>query len=661
MPISHTPQTRRPENADGNSEFMSSASIRAHRTTLSNSPFLTNINHEINTPMHGVISMLDLLMESGLTNTQHELVSIALSSAENLHGLLNNILDFSKIETETLWLRLNAFNPTQQIAELVKTYAVEAKKKDIQLVVHYPNTAQRLMIGDSARIGQVVENLLSNAVKFTASGQITVDVQMTPNPDDRVCFQVSVTDTGTGLSPPFVNDIFQKIIPGDASTTRTHNGAGLGLLISKKLIELMNGQIGVESHPGVGSKFWFSLDLALLPNPLAGMRVFFVDPDENTRNATELHLSQHDVCAKGFETAHAALNGLEQAAADLDPFRIGILDQEMAEIDGETFGIALKSDPLYKDIQLILLSKNSRTSDTKRFSQAGFSAVLRKPMTPLTMLDTLSSLAEAIQSGNAIPFLKPSSNASNKGNDFLSKSRVLVVDDSLINQMVAVRMLEKFGCRPSVASSGKAAIAMLAASEYDLVLMDCQMPELDGYQTTAKIRANEAGQRHTLIIGWTAYALHDGEDKCLAAGMDDSISKPIRPQALRQILSHWLPPFIASESAKNRASDNDDLDTTKEMFGTDFAELANLFRTDSPERINTLYRAVAAGDAKQVAKGAHALSGSSASIGATGLSALCKELEIHSKSSMPTNIMARLAEIDIAYSKIESRLRSMLE
>lgn len=657
MPKNQTPSAE----LTGNLEAQSYASEHPHIATLSNSPFLVNMSHEINTPLHGVISMLDLLLESGLTSTQREMASIALGSAENLQGLLNNILDFSKIETETLGLHLGAFDLIQQVEAIAKIYTAAADKKKLQIIVNYPATVRRLVIGDSARIGQVITNMLSNAIKFTDTGQVVMDLHITVKSDDQCHLRVSVTDTGGGLPSAFINDIFHKIIPGDASTTRQHSGAGLGLVISKQLIDLMGGQIGVENDIGHGCMFWFSLDLTLIPNALNGIRVLFVEAQDQNRHATEQHLSQQGMRAEGFVTANAALDNLERAVTAQDPYRIAILDQQMPGIDGETLGLALKMDPAYKDIQLILLSTMSRASDAQRFAQAGFSAVLRKPVAPQILLDTLATLGTAIQNGKPAPFLAYSTTSMlGEKEDFFPNARVLVVDDSLVNQMVAVRMLEKLGCRTDAASSGKSALAMLSVNDYDLILMDCQMPELDGYQTTTMIRAKEAGQRHTPIIGWTAYTVQDGKDKCLAAGMDDIMSKPIRPQVLLNILSRWLRQIATSEALTNMTSPSDELDSMKEMFGNDFAELAGLFRTDSPQRISALNQAATDGDAIKVAKIAHALSGSSASIGATEMAALCKELEINTKLGIPSNIWARLAAIETAYSTIDNRLQKMM-
>ncbi len=283
MSISQTPPVELTEHGTRNSETLSASGVPINAAVLSNNPFLANMSHEVNTPMHGVISMLDLLLESGLTPAQREMASIALTSAENLQALFGNILDFSKIETRTLGLHPRPFDLVRKVEEIANTYAAIAERKQLGFVVNYPSAAQRAMVGDAERISQVIASLLNNAIKFTNSGQIEMDLKVSASSVDHCQLQVSVTDTGGGLPASFLNDVFQKTSPGDASTTRQHSGAGLSLAIAKQLIDLMGGQIGVENHPGQGCKFWFSLGLARTPNALEGIRVLFVDGQEERR------------------------------------------------------------------------------------------------------------------------------------------------------------------------------------------------------------------------------------------------------------------------------------------------------------------------------------------------------------------------------------------
>lgn len=372
-------------------------------------------------------------------------------------------------------------------------------------------------------------------------------------------------------------------------------------------------------------------------------RAIFVEPDARLRQQWCAQLAQSGVQADGVDSASALLAALKQAAQGGTPYRVAILDQEMAGIGGETLGMALKSEPDYRDLHLVLLVGQAEAR--RRLPQTGLFTVLSKPVTPQALGAAVASLCVANTGDLAVDGDKP-----------FSGYRVLVADDVAINQQVAARLLDKLGCTVALASHGAEAVAMHCAQPFDAILMDCQMPQLDGYDATVCIRVAESGRR-TPIIAVTAYAVRSERARCLTAGMDDFLAKPIRLRTLRDTLSRWLP---AVAVASQQEDADDELMAMQEMFGDDFAELANLFLNDSPKRLGALKAAASQGDAEQLAKFSHSLGGSCASIGAPRLAEMCKALEMNSKTSAATGAEAQLHALDAEYARIEAKLRSML-
>ncbi len=396
---------------------------------------------------------------------------------------------------------------------------------------------------------------------------------------------------------------------------------------------------------------------------LIDIRILIVSPDVDMRSRIEKALAQHGMLVAGFDRADTALAALNRAAGDGDPYRIALLDQNLPGIDGETLGTAIGAASIHRDTLIVLASGEHGRHDADRLAQAGFSAWLPKPVSPPMLVDTLTLLCNCIVKKDAPRFVcagmrLTSEHAVTDTTYSFAQARILVVDDNQINLQVAERMLARFGCCVDTASGGRQALHMTDVQRYDLILMDCQMPDLDGYQTTALLRAAEDGRTHTPIVGWSARTNRNERDTCLAIGMDDFIAKPMRIRPLNEILVRWLRQSVADETV---ACPDDELDTTQEMFGDDFAELAQLFRHDSPKRLVSLREAVLADDAVAIAKLAHVLCGSSASLGATTLAALCRELEISVKNGMLNEGHPRLAAIEIEYARIDARLSGMLQ
>jgi len=653
------------------------ARLLADEANAAKGQFLANMSHEIRTPMNGVIGMLELLLGTDLTPSQREFASVAQGSAESLLQLINDILDFSKIEAGKLNLDSVPFNLLHELEALCNAQALTAEKKGLDLIVHYPTAVPHMMRGDPARLRQILTNLVSNAIKFTARGHVLVDVQASVVDGTRCRLQFSVTDTGIGLPADKLDEIFEKFTQADASTTREYGGTGLGLTICKLLVELMGGRIGVVSELGRGSTFWFSLELPLAPEEqesrdprgvLHGVRVAVVDDQPDNRLVLLEQLAANGMRAEGFASAVDILAALQEGVVARDPFRIVILDHQMPDIDGEVLGAALKSDPAHRDVHLVLLSALSRAGDAQRVAEAGFSAFLSKPVQQHVLVDAMKALCSA-QAGEPLPFLTTSTlapaqpEAAEEPQPFAG-FRVLVADDNLVNQQVAQRMLERFGCTTDVAANGAVAVAMCSQVRYDLVLMDCQMPELDGYAATERIRRLEGEGRRVPVVALTAHAMQGERERCLEAGMDDFLSKPIRPQTLQDMLARWLGRPAAQAGAQAQGGvppDDDELESVREMFGDSFPELVALFLNDSPGRIDGMRAAAASGDAAQLCRFAHAFAGSCASIGASGLSAACRELELLGKQGMPADATAHVEAIAAEYGRISTRLLAMVQ
>ena len=653
---------------------LTKAKQAAESAVMAKGEFLATMSHEIRTPLNGIVPMLDLLSHSRLAADQQELLRTATASAQQLLRIVDDILDYSKLEADRLDLETTGFNLRELMQSVLTLMERTAEAKGLRLILNIDPSVRLPVRGDPVRLRQILSNLISNSVKFTERGSITLHVKRLRETAAQHQLRFEVQDTGIGIEPAAQEKLFLAFSQADASTTRLYGGTGLGLAICRRIVTLMGGRIGVESEPGHGSTFWFEIpllkvqgDMPMQPEELHGGRVLLITTDQRLRMRLTLLLPNWGLRVTAVENTHDALERLRQATSQGEPWSYSVVLADLGSIRSTAVALSRNMDRKnqYGDARLVYLRGDDATS---------LDLPVSANVIPRNAEDAdLRSVLSASGVSWARHDQHPAPTAKAPPSDPERKARILLVEDNPVNLMVAQRLLQVLGAECDTAGNGQVALEKLETGGFDLVLMDCQMPVLDGYSATRRWRELEQQRKadHRVpIVAMTANAMAGDRQKCLDAGMDDYLAKPVTRNDLERCIERWrgvsmavpatLPPIEQISARSPVVINSSVLDELREVLGSEVDKIVAVYLEDAPRLIAQLERAAVGNDPIALRVAAHTLKSSSANVGATTLADAARDLETGARDGTLTQPATAVARIVGEFAQVRAALQAQL-